>query len=156
MSGMLHSHSLNYSKTILHTPIFNKGKPINLHDIVLLYKPLSSKIIVIDFAPKKTDYGFIKLLLNRSVRGEIRIKNLNLPFEIENLNKHNKKEIIQLWRESLPITQPIPFIGDENEIMDFNNVILKIQKKLEWNLNMNLYTNNCKHFSHRIVKILDE
>jgi len=112
---------------------------LKLHDIIVIYKIDSKSIYTIDYSPLVPDnIDVLKdLLIGKNVDAHIRIRKMNLW----DLDK---------WYQSKPISI--------NEVFDYNlrNKLLTIQN--EWNKKerkgMNLYNQNCKHFSHFIMNSL--
>jgi hypothetical protein len=106
---------------------------VKLHDLIIIYdskKP--SKIITIDYTPKLHDLS--NLILGKDVPGFIRIK------ELQSWN-------LETWYKTPSVS--IKDIPDYKLRKTLNNV------KNLWNKkDMNLYNNNCKHFTNFAIQYL--
>jgi hypothetical protein len=116
------------------------------HEVVVLYRPFTPNVVLVDFAPVNGNTA-AKLLLNYTVPGKIRVKHIRLPFVIMELTMRNKREIKKRWIQYLEETTK-----SKNDY-DFCTMVLL--RYLNWNLQMNLYKNNCKHFTREFIKIFD-
>jgi hypothetical protein len=143
-----------YEYKILKTSILNFLPFLKLHHIVIISDKSSiyNKIYTIDFSPINQTYPttLLKLFFSKKVRGEIRIRlieNISFNDNIKIINKWNNLNKLS-YNESQKISDKI-----FNEI---NNIELKyIFKKIKLYDNyMNLYNNNCQHFSKYIIKKL--
>ena len=111
---------------------------LKLHDIIVIYKIDSKSIYTIDYSPLVPDnINVLKdLLIGKNVDAYIRIRKMN-SWDLDK------------WYQSKPISI--------DEVYDYNlrKKLLAIQN--DWNkkeTGMNLYNQNCKHFSHFIMNSL--
>ena len=130
---------------VLHTPIISYISYLKLHHLIVLTND-KKNLYTIDFTPiRQTDLKTkILLLLNYNVSAEIRIKN------IINSNYDDDLDIIKKW--STQETSETQIITKKNMKSIHDREIKKIiMKTLNWDSQMNLYTNNCQHFSSALL-----
>jgi hypothetical protein len=150
-----YTHKINVN--IIHSSILKDVPQLKLHHIVVLTTPvdkmkMETESIAMDFTPinQPSPVTLLKLLAGINVPGEIRIRQItykptsstNTDSIIENIcmqqDEHISKQI------SLQTVQNIKNV-------DLNNTLNKI---LQWETYMNLYTHNCQHFSHFVKDII--
>lgn len=134
-------------KHILHTSILPFCPWMKLHDIVVITPPcIENKVYVVDFSPMNQSLtGLVSLFLGKDVDAEVRIRH------IENVSLEDPELIIQKWcninnnitkAKSQELSDSVFYqITDEQ-------VKLCIEPVRKQNRSMNMYTYNCKHFSH--------
>ena len=130
---------------VLHTPIISPISYLKLHHLIVLTND-NKNIYTMDFTPiNQTDLKTkILLLLNYNVSAEIRIK------KIINSNYHDELDIIKKW--STQETSETQIITKKNMKYIHDREIKKIiMKTSNYDSQMNLYTNNCQHFSSALL-----
>jgi len=133
--------SINYK--IIHTPISNI-LPIKLHHIVLLYN--NNGMYSVDFTPKQTKTFFLQLLFGQNILGEIRVRDCK---HFEGVDYEKMFGEMNMWNmnynDSVILTEKtLNNITDQN----FKKLLTKIYT---YPKKMNLYMNNCQHFSHFVT-----
>ena len=153
LANLINVCAISYK--ILCTPVIGCLPFLRLHHIVVLSNNEKS-IYTIDFTPDNQSQLItqLKMVLAFNVPAEIRIRN------IKNVNFNDEKSIIENWKLSTQtdnIESKIINTKTYNSIMDkkikqLMNQIFQYQKK-----DMNMYINNCQHFSYFVVNdILDK
>jgi hypothetical protein len=140
---------------ILKTPITGISKNPQLHHVVLIsnthdlytidFSPMRSQII----SPEKTA---IDLFLARYVPGEIRVR------EIQNCTFEEDRKIIDLWNKSNNVTTLVSLHQTISAIQTMNDTFLREKMMYiiqHWDTSMQLYTNNCQHFSRYAKNYLE-
>ena len=136
---------------ILKTSILNFAPFLKLHHIVVISnKNISNKIYTVDFSPinQTLPKTLLKLFFSKKVLGEIRIR------VFENISFENNSYIIEKWsnltnltyNESLELSEKVFNNIDD---IDLKNIINKIKFYDNY---MNLYKNNCQHFSKYVTR----
>lgn len=140
---------------IINTKIVDFIPCLKLHSIVLINNNIllennsySSSVYSIDFSPKKR--SLFPLLFGLSVPGEIRIRHLqntSIHEEEQKLTSliHDVNRQLTLV-ESQTISDLVYYSINNKEVKE----IVKIMRK--WNTTMNLYFNNCRHFTYLVKK----
>ena len=140
-----------YKYKLLKTSILNFLPFLKLHHIVLISS--KNKIYSVDFSPinQSSPKTLLKLFFSKKVLAEIRIR----VFENISLDNSNYY-IIEKWsnltklkyNESLELSKTV---FNEIDDVDLKNIIKKIKL---YNTYMNLYNNNCQHFSKYVIQLL--
>jgi hypothetical protein len=143
-----------YKYKILKTSILNFLPFLKLHHIVVISnKEITDKIYTVDFSPINQSYHktLLKLFFSKKVLAEIRIR------VFENISLDDGKYIIEKWANLTNLTYNESQELSEkvfNEIIDddLKNIIKKIKL---YDTYMNLYKNNCQHFSKYVTENID-
>ena len=140
-----------YKYKLLKTSILNFLPFLKLHHIVLISS--KNKIYSIDFSPinQSSPKTLLKLFFSKKVLAEIRIR------VFENISLDDGKYIIEKWANLTNLTYNESQELSEkvfNEIIDddLKNIIKKIKL---YDTYMNLYKNNCQHFSKYVTENID-
>lgn len=137
-------------KRILKSGVFSFAPFLKIHHILVL-EPEKKKegIYLIDFSPLNQDKSetLLNLALGKWVPAEIRVRNIEqTTLDDEILEKWYKINRELTSEESLQLTEcTLNKIQDE-EIKQFYKDI-----ESSWKKEMNLYTNNCQHFTRTMV-----
>lgn len=129
-----------FNLRIIKSPIINGILKMNLHHIIVLSNRYNNTIFyTVDFSPKH-DNSFFKtalpLLLGRSIPGKLRVNVFYKPL--------SDKEIINSVYSNKNDNEMTLY-----EMYRYDTNISKYMKNvINWDTNMNLYSNNCRHFSY--------
>lgn len=141
-----------YKYKILKTSILNFLPFLKLHHIIFISS--KNKIYSIDFSPinQSSPKTLLKLFFSKKVLAEIRIR----VFENISLDNSNYY-IIEKWNNLTNLTQIESQELTEKVFSEIDDINLKnIIKKIKlYNIYMNLYNNNCQHFSKYVIKIIN-
>lgn len=123
---------------VLHTSILNFAPFLKLHHVVVLWD--SNEMYTIDFSPinQPNPRTLLNLILGKNVPAETRIR------KIENTSFTNE-EIIKDWngQNSQNIFDLTNKTFEKIQNKDLKEIITKLRS---WK-SMNLYNQNCQHFS---------
>lgn len=140
----------NFNLDIIYSPIIEQLPIIRLHHSILLYQ--DDEFYTLDFTP--TDRASLKrtlkLLFGKNILGEIRVRKINnLDNDMLVKDKKDKKYIINEYEIS-DLLSPIESKELSNiTLSNIKNNDIKnfIKKYMTADIKMNLYKNNCQHFS---------
>jgi hypothetical protein len=128
---------------VLHTSILNFAPFLKLHHIVVIWD--TKEMYTIDFSPinQPNPTTLLKLFIGKNVPAETRIR------RIEKTMFSNDEEIIDNWNNQNTHNAEISELLTNRTFEDIQNKNLKekIIKMRSWRTTMNLYSQNCQHFS---------
>ena len=140
-----------YEYKILKTSILNFAPFLKLHHIVVISnKNITNKIYTIDFSPinQTLPKTLLKLFFSKKVLGEIRIR------VFENISLNDSKYIIEKWSNLTNLTYNESSKLSEKVFNEIDDIDLKkiINEIKLYDNYMNLYKNNCQHFSKYVTR----
>lgn len=146
--NILSFYSSDTHYKVLSTSILNFFPPLKLHHIIVINN--KNSIYTLDFTPlnQTKPSTLLKLLFNRNVPAEIRLR------ELKNIPYSDNKRIIEGWDAS----NQIDYIGSQKRSREaFNRVQFsifkrKLSKIIQGRAEMNLYKYNCQHFSYCAIR----
>ena len=134
---------------IINTAVVNKVPNVKLHHIIVLSNSRKN-IYILDFTPLnvRNNLTKIKLLFGFTIPADIRLCN------IKNVDYNDDTQIMEKWKDVTLL--------DDIELQNNNQKIYKSirDKQMKiiiknafqfWNKDMNMYNNNCQHFSHFVI-----
>jgi len=134
---------------VLHTSILNFAPFLKLHHIVVLWD--TKEMYTVDFSPinQPNPRTLLKLFIGKNVPAETRIR------RIENTRFSNDEEIIEKWNKQNTQNAEVSELLTNKTFEKIQNEILKekIIKMRSWRTTMNLYMQNCQHFSSFTEKL---
>jgi hypothetical protein len=153
--GQINCNKFNLD--IIHTPIIDKLPIIKQHHIVILSH--DDEFYTLDFSPisKSIIKRTLQLLLGKNIPAEIRLRKINI-LDNDTIDKKKEYKKYKLFLENY-INNNFKLLNSKDymqskELTDitFNNIKnydIKqfIKEYMIINQSMNLYTNNCQHFS---------
>lgn len=146
-------NTTNYNIRIIQSSIVGFLPQLKLHHTIGITKKDEKGILLIDFTP--TNQGSLrtltKLLFAYNVPAEIRIR------RIDNLTVYdNDDDIVSVWDNMNKVTTHQSVAISENAFNLINDKELKlmITKFRNWKESMNLYTNNCQHYSNFVLSMV--
>jgi hypothetical protein len=141
--------SIEFQKRIINSPITNLFPYLKVHHVIVLSKPNTRNIYTIDFTP--VHQSFIKLLLGKTVQAEVRVRNIDVYF---NTSDVTVLDLFYKINKDLTHTQSIELTKHVIHKITDDDIKMKIKKMQNWGSKMNLYKNNCQHFSSKNFDIL--
>jgi len=151
--------SLSLIPIILQTPIFSNNKILNIHHSVGLYKNKQDNtykhMYIVDFGPNipiDNPQNIGKLLLGNHVNGKIRVfyfDTMNHNYLLDNFN-----DIVNTSTNRIIITKELCDCNIlDGDFFTYNTELYTILEPTNnWDLNFQLYTHNCQHFSKYFVR----
>jgi hypothetical protein len=165
--------------TVLGTPILSFFPQLDVHHVVAMPSQVNKKIYIIDYTPIDEN-AYWYTLMGYSVKGKIRITSLpyTLPLvrllcstnplltdcpvdelSIERTIELPKRSFVDAWYESVRknMYSEVTDATVDERILSYQFVLQDVDDpKLasllaKWDTTFNLYTHNCRHFSHYLT-----